>query len=124
MKYFDMILCPKKDHVDLSYLIQSSGWCWRSMLQHHICFFATTKWGGLTHVIVVNPVHTNQPILVLVVCVTCNCFDATWVRSQWNLVAKLWEPKRTKVLGPIIGHSSDDDSCCHQFMLGDYKSNA
>lgn len=89
-----------------------------------IVMFCNNKMGGFACVIVNNPLHANLHRPVLVVCATCNCFDVAYVHSQWNLVNKLWKFECTKVLGHVIGHSSDDDSCCHQVMLVDFKSNA
>lgn len=48
--------------------------------------FRTYKVGGFARVIVVNPLHDKLPQLVLVVCNTCNCFDSSWVRKQWELI--------------------------------------
>jgi hypothetical protein len=38
--------------------------------------FRTDKIGGFARIVVVNPLHDKLPRLVLVVCCTCNCFDA------------------------------------------------
>jgi hypothetical protein len=42
--------------------------------------FTNNKLSGFARIVVVNPLHKDLPRLVLVVCATCNCFDAKWVR--------------------------------------------
>jgi hypothetical protein len=83
--------------------------------------FRTDKIGGFARIIVVNPLHEKLPRLMLVVCCTCNCFDSTWIRKQWNVVDDLWMKDCLHVLGPIIGRASDRDSRRQQLMLEDYK---
>ena len=58
----------------------------------------------------VNLLHVSLPRLVLVESCTCNCFDATWVKQQWNRIESLWNKECTNIVGPIIGHASDGDS--------------
>lgn len=72
-------------------------------------------------VLVVNPLHDKLPLFVLCVNCTCNCFDAAWVRNQWNVVEPLWKKECVDIVGPIVGHASDGDSRRRQLMLQDYK---
>ena len=72
--------------------------------------FRNNKLDGFARIVVVNPLHESLPRLVLVVCTTCNCFDASWVRHQWEVIHSLWAIECLHVIGPIIGHASDGDS--------------
>jgi hypothetical protein len=51
--------------------------------------FTNNKLSGFARIVVVNLLHRDLHRLVLVVCATCNCFDAEWVRPQWEVIAKL-----------------------------------
>jgi hypothetical protein len=44
--------------------------------------FGNYQIAGFTRVIIVNPLHAKLPKLTLVLCCTCNCFDAIRVRQQ------------------------------------------
>lgn len=83
--------------------------------------FRNNKVGGFARVIVVNPMHSELPRLVLVACCTCNSFDSAWVRRQWDIIDGLWAKDCLDVVGPIVGHSSDGDSRRRQLMLQDYR---
>ena len=48
--------------------------------------------------------------LAIVVCATCNCFDASWMRNYWSVIDELWEEECKVVIGPIIVHASNGDS--------------
>jgi hypothetical protein len=72
--------------------------------------FRNDKIGSFARVIVVNPLYDKLPKLVLVVSCTCNCFDSSWVRSQWRTIDALWKDNCLEDVGPIIGHASDGDS--------------
>jgi hypothetical protein len=82
--------------------------------------FRNDKIGGFTRVIMVSPMHEKLPRLILSVACTCNCFDADWVKKQWERVDALWAAECEQVVGPILGHASDGDSRRHQLMLLDY----
>ena len=71
--------------------------------------FKYDKIGGFARVVVVGPLHTGLPRIVLVVCATCSCFDSLWIRKQWGLIDQLWEHECKDIFGPIVGHSSDSD---------------
>jgi hypothetical protein len=76
--------------------------------------------GSFARVIMVNPLHDKLPKLVLVVSCTCNRFNSSWVRNQWETIDTLWQDSCGLVIGPIIGHSSDGDSRRRQLMVEDY----
>lgn len=86
--------------------------------------FRTNRIGAFARVVMVNPLHRSLPRLALVVTCTCNCFDATWVREQWNRIEELWNKECAEIVGPIVGHASDGDSRRRQLMLADYTSGA
>ena len=83
--------------------------------------FRLDKVGGFARVIMVNPMHEKLPRIVLVACCTCGCFDASWVRAQWNKIDDLWSKHCYAAVGPILGHGSDGDSRRRQLMLSDYR---
>ena len=83
--------------------------------------FKTDKIGGFSRILIVNPLHNKLPRLVLVVCCTCNCFDATWVWRQWNVVDCLWLQEYKNVVEPVIGQANDGDNRRRELMLSDYK---
>ena len=76
--------------------------------------------GHQARCLVVNPLHEGFPRLCLLVTITCNKFDATWVREQWNAVKKLWDTHCLQRVGPLLGHASDGDSRRRKLMLQDY----
>jgi hypothetical protein len=84
--------------------------------------FRTNKMGLFTHIIVVNPLHANLPRLVLALSCTCNCFNATWMRIQWNAIDSLWALYCEEDVGPIVGHANGGDSRRFELMLKDYTS--
>ena len=84
--------------------------------------FRYSQIGGFGRVIVVNPLLDKLPHLVLTVCCTCNYFDAKRVRHQWNVIDSSWVKECLESVGPIVGHSSDCDSCRKQLMLQYYRS--
>jgi hypothetical protein len=65
--------------------------------------FTNNKLSGFVRIVVVNPLHQDLHRLVLVVCAICNCFDAEWVRRQWEVNAKLWEEECEQVIGLYWG---------------------
>ena len=81
--------------------------------------FRSNKKGSFARV---NPLHDKLPRLVLVVSCTCNCFDAEWVRNQWNCIDALWQESCGEAVGPVVGHASDGDSRRRQLMIKDYTS--
>ena len=83
--------------------------------------FARSWIVGFARVIIVKPLHEKLPKLTLVVCRTCNCFDAQWVQRQWDVIDKLWMLDCHATIGPITGHASDGNSRRRQLMLFDYK---
>lgn len=82
--------------------------------------FQNCRMGTFARVIMVNPLHTKLPRLVIAICCTCNSFNSSWVREQWVHMEKLWAAECKQVVGPIIGHASDGDSRRRQLMLQDY----
>jgi hypothetical protein len=84
--------------------------------------FRNDKIGSFAHVIVVNPLHVKLPRLVLSVSCTCNCFDTSWVRKQWEKIHSLWLINCDDSVGPIVGHASNGDLRRRQLMLADYIS--
>lgn len=84
--------------------------------------FKLNRIGSFARVIMVNPLHDRLPRLVLVVNVTCNCFNSAWVREQWSVIDGLWQEHCEEVVGPIIGHASDGDSRRRQLMLQDFTA--
>ena len=70
----------------------------------------------------VNLLHKKLPRLVLVISCTCNSFDASWIRSQWTVVTKLWCEHCEASIGLIIGYALDGDSRRRQLMLERYTS--
>ena len=84
--------------------------------------FRTNRVGAFARIIMVNPLHSSLPRLVLVVTCTCKCFDASWVSQQWQMIEELWRMECQSIVGPIIGHASDGDSRKRQLMLTDYKT--
>ena len=84
--------------------------------------FWSNQVGSFARVIVVNPLHEKLPRLTLVVSCTCNCFDASWVRRQWEAIDFLWFKECHSSVGPIVGHASDGDSRRRQLMLHDYRT--
>jgi hypothetical protein len=86
--------------------------------------FRKDKIGSYARVIVVCPLHSALPRLVLSVTCTCGCFDSAWVRRQWDRIDMLWIEDCLDDIGPILGHASDGDSHRRQFMLADYLSDS
>jgi hypothetical protein len=82
------------------------------------------KLSGFARIVVVNSLHKDLHRLVLLVCATCNCFDAECVRRHWEVIAKLWKEECEQVIGLILGHASDGDSHRRQLMLQDYTSSS
>ena len=68
--------------------------------------FKNNRIGSFASVIMVNPLHDR---LLLVVNVTCNCFDFAWVREQWTVIHGLWQEHCDEIVDPIIGHASDSE---------------
>ena len=59
---------------------------------------------------VVNPPHDKLPWLVLVSCI-CGRLNGNWVRQQWDDIQYVWDIECKEVVGPIIGHAFDRNSC-------------
>jgi hypothetical protein len=110
---------PKDDHVCVSNYKVSIG-DGEEGYNKIVDAFRNDKIGGFARVIMVSPMHEKLPRLVLSVACTCNCFDADWVKKQWERVDALWAAECEQVVGPILGHASDGDSRRHQLMLLDY----
>lgn len=89
-----------------------------------IAFPSQKYWTLLHPKFSLMPMHDKLPRLVLVVCTTCNCYNAEWVRKQWNTIDALWASDCKAEVGPIVGHASDGDSRRRQLMLYDYKNEA
>ena len=83
--------------------------------------FRDCRIGSFARVIMVNPLHSKLPRLIIACCTTCNCFTASWIRHQWREMDRLWKISCLQSIGPIIGHSSDGDSRRRQLMLEDYR---
>lgn len=82
------------------------------------------KLGWFARVIIINPLHEKLPRLMFVVTCTCNCFDSSRVRNQWQVVKDLWNTEGLQIVGPIVEHASDGNSRRCQLMLKDYKGKA
>ena len=82
--------------------------------------FGNYQIAGFARVIIVNLLHTKLPKLTLVVCCTCNCFDAAQICQQQDAIDRLWIQECLQFVGPVIGHASDRDSHRRQLMLHDY----
>jgi hypothetical protein len=82
--------------------------------------FGNYQIAGFSRVIIVNPLHTKLPRVILVVCCTYNCFNFAWVRQRWNAIDRLWIQECLQLVGLVIGHASDGDSRRRQLMLHDY----
>lgn len=73
--------------------------------------------GTYVRAIILNPLAPNLPRLPILVMATCNCFNADFVYRQWQEIERLFENELEATLGPLIGHSSDGDSCRRKLML-------
>jgi hypothetical protein len=64
----------------------------------------------LARAIVINPLHEKLGRVVLLWSATCKTFTTKdYILPQWALIHRLWEKHLAKVIGPLIGHSSDGD---------------
>lgn len=70
--------------------------------------------------LILNPLHPRLPRLVILIQLTCNRFDAVFVRKQWEKVRALWSIHLLNVVGPLIGHASDGDARRRKLMLEDF----
>ncbi|KAL3678512.1 hypothetical protein R1sor_021468 [Riccia sorocarpa] len=84
--------------------------------------FESNVIGSYARVVIVNLLHEKLPRLVISASVTCNSFDATWIREQWDWMKCEWDKHCRAQVGPIIGHASDGDSRRRKLMLSDYCS--
>lgn len=100
---------PKEGHVCVSHLKPIVGIGEKGYNQF-LDSFRTNKIGGFARAIVINPLHLKLPRLVFVVCSTCNCFDAAWVRKQCSVIDSFWALECKETTGPIVGHASDGNS--------------
>jgi hypothetical protein len=82
--------------------------------------FTNNKITSFARVMIVNLLHEKLPRLVLVVHCICNYFNVNWVQQQWNVINVLWKLECQAIVGPIVGHASDGDSCRYQLMLANY----
>jgi hypothetical protein len=73
--------------------------------------------------LIVNALVTGFPRLCILGMGTCNKFDASWVRRQWNSLASLWTSHCLESVGPLLGHASDGDARRRKLMLEDYSGN-
>lgn len=83
--------------------------------------FSTHRITKIVRVRILNPLHDKLPRLVLVVTCTCICFDALWVHNQWDKIDQLSSNECAQVVGPILGHALDTDSCHKLLMLSCYR---
>ena len=68
-----------------------------------------SKLAKMARAIMVNPMHTSLPRIVLHLQATCNTFTHETVR-QWNMYDLLCKEFLHPVLDPGIGNASDGDS--------------
>lgn len=68
-------------------------------------------------VIMVNPLHSALPKIVLLLQANCNRFTHNEVLHQWLVLESLCKRILEPVLGPVIGHASDGDSRRRKLML-------
>ena len=100
---------PKDEHIYLSNYRELLGTS-EEGYSKIVDAFRNNRVGAFARIVMVNPLHDSLPRLVLVVTCTCNCFDASWVRQQWDMIEKLWNKECKDIVGPILGHASDGDS--------------
>jgi hypothetical protein len=82
--------------------------------------FESNVMGHQARCIIVNPLHPKFPRLCLVAMSTCNTFDSTWVRTQWDQIDGLWKEICSIPIGPLMGHASDGDPRRRKLMLEDF----
>jgi hypothetical protein len=111
--------CGKKDDHKCAPLFKCTVGAAKVGYENILEAFQGNRIGSFARVIMVNPLHSKLPRLVLVVSCTCNCFDACWVRLQWGRIDQLWQLHCEEQVGPIVGHASDGDSRRRQLMLED-----
>ena len=70
----------------------------------------------------VNLLHDKLPKFVLVVSCTCNHINSNWICNQWKSIDLLWQDTCGPIVGPIVGHASNEDSKRRQLMVEDYRS--
>lgn len=73
-------------------------------------------------VLIANPLIECLPKLVILVQLTCNKFDSSFVKEQWEGVSLYWNMYVKNIVGPLIGHASDGDGRRRKLMLEDYTS--
>ena len=76
-----------------------------------------SKLATMARTIMVNPLHTSLPRIVLHLQATCNTFTHETVLLQWNMYDLLCKEFLDPVLGPGIGNSSDGDSRRRKLFL-------
>ena len=81
---------PKENHVCISSYKPVVGTGEEGYNRILECFRGD-KVGGFARIIMVSPLHSKLPRLVLCVSCTCNCFDSEWVREQWSRIERLWK---------------------------------
>jgi hypothetical protein len=76
--------------------------------------------GHQARCIIVNPLVDKFPRLCILATSTCNKFDASWVRQQWDALRSMWDVYCLESVGPLLGHASDGDSRRRKLMIEDY----
>ena len=76
-----------------------------------------SKLATMARAIIVNPLHTSLPRIVLHLQGTCNAFTHETVLRQWNMYDLLCKEFLDPVLGPGIGNGSDGDSRQRKLFL-------
>lgn len=71
--------------------------------------------------VLVNPLHSSMPKLIVCATATCNKFDNQWVRDHWIQLKSFWDEYCRADVGPLIGHASDGDARRRKLMLADYR---
>ena len=79
--------------------------------------FNEYKISPFARAIILNPLHPKLPRSPILTMPTCNRFDHEFVFRQWQTVERLYEQELQDIVGPLIGHSSDDDSRRRKLML-------
>ena len=83
--------------------------------------WATKQLAGHLRIMVVNPLHPKLPSLTVVAHATCNCFDAVWIRNDWDNTKALAEEHISPHLGQLIGRGSDGDARRFKNQLEDMQ---
>lgn len=85
-------------------------WCGEEAYEKMKDGITKTVHGTYARLIMVNPLCEGLPALTVFVQCTCNRFDKSHVREQWNLTAKHFEKHLAPFGMMLIGRASDGDA--------------